>query len=317
VTTLILVDSMHRLRWTMLFAIGSVAYGSLHAIREWQKYGGMSLGYRPGWVTGDPNYFTASALLCLPIAIYMLDDRQQPRWQRWFCLFSIAVTIIAVTLAASRGGFLGLTAGALLMVWRSRQRWRNLARMALIVLPLMVLTPSSPLQRLLYPNQGDRYATDERLLLAEAGLNMARHYPWTGVGAGNFKIYVKAYGDAYEDHVAHNTYISLLAEMGIPGFTLFMAVAVATFVNLERIRRRSLAEGPPLVWQTASALQVGLLAYLVAVYFVSSETHKLYWLMVFLSIVLGELQRAHARRRAAAEAAPAGPQHFRRSSVPS
>jgi O-antigen ligase len=296
VSTLVLVDSVKRLRWTLLFAIGSVAYGSLHAIREWQKYGGMSLGYRPGYVTGDPNYFTLSALLCLPIALYLLDNPRQPRWERRFCIASIVVTMIAVTLAASRGGFLGLTASALFLVWRSKQRRRNFVLVVAVILPLMVLTPSSPLQRLLSPNYHDEYAANERLLLAEAGLNMVKHHPWTGVGAGNFKMFVRQFGDVNEDHIAHNTYISLLAELGIPGFMAYMAVLVATFWSLERVRRRSMTEGPLLVHQIAMGMQAGLVAYLVAVYFVSAEAHKLYWLFVFLSIVLGDLQRRHGRR---------------------
>ena len=60
-------DSLQRLRWVILMAIGSVAYASLHLIREWQKYGGMAAGYRPGWVVGDPNYYSISALLCIPM----------------------------------------------------------------------------------------------------------------------------------------------------------------------------------------------------------------------------------------------------------
>jgi len=306
VSTLVLIDSLKRLRWTLLFAIGSVAYGSLHCIREWQKYGGMSLGYRPGYVTGDANYFTLSALLCLPIALALLGNPRQPRWERRFCIASIAVTMIAVTLAASRGGFLGLTASAVFLVWRTKQRRRNFGIMVAVILPLMILTPSSPLQRLLSPNEGDEYSANERLLLAEAGMNMVKQYPWTGVGAGNFKVFVREFGNVNEDHIAHNTYISLLAEMGIPGFAAFMAIVVATFWSLERVRRRSATEGPLLVHETASAMQISLVAYLIAVYFVSSEAHKLYWLFIFISIVLEDLQRTYRRREPPVDTASAG-----------
>ena len=294
VITLTLVDSLQRLRWTLLCAIASVAYGSLHAIREWQKYGNMDFGYRPGWVAGDPNYFTASALLCLPVAIYLLGSKL-PGWQRTLCIFSIVVTLIAVTLAASRGGLLGLTVGAIFMVWRSQKRKRNLALLVATIMPLMLVAPSSPLQRLLNPGYHENYAANERLLLAAAGLNMVKTHPWTGVGAGNFKTFARQFGEVNEDHVAHNTYVSLLAEMGIPGFSLFMAVVVGTFWSLERVRRRARKDGPALVYQAASALQVGFIAYLVAVYFLSAEAHKLYWLLVFATIVLVELQTVHAR----------------------
>jgi len=110
--TLTLVDSLHRLRWVLLMAVGSVAYASLHVLREWQKYGDMAAGYRPGWVTGDPNYYSISALLCVPLAIYLLRTGQ-PAWERWFCIGSIVVTVLGLTLAASRGGFLGMAVGSI------------------------------------------------------------------------------------------------------------------------------------------------------------------------------------------------------------
>jgi O-antigen ligase len=300
VTTLSLVDSLPRLRWTLLFMVGSVAYGSLHAIREWQKYGHMSPGYRPGWITGDPNYFTTSALLCLPIAVALLSTRQS-RCERSFCIFSIAVTLVAVTLAASRGGLLGLSAGALFMVWRSRHRLRNLALLLTILLPLMVISPSSPLHRLLHPNHHDDYAANERLRLALAGINMFTAHPWTGVGAGNFKALVRQYGDVNEDHIAHNTYISLLAELGIPGLALFAGVLGTTLWNLECIRRRTAEHHPSLIHQAAEASQASLLAYAVAVFFVSSDTHRLFWLVVFLSIVLDHLSTTHSFKRTSLE----------------
>jgi O-antigen ligase len=191
------------------------------------------------------------------------------------------------------------------MVWRSQKPKRNVVLLIVTIVPLMLVAPSSPLQRVLNPGHHENYAANERLLLASAGLNMLKAYPWTGVGAGNFKAFVRQFGEVNEDHVAHNTYVSLLAEMGIPGFLLFMAVVVATFWSLERVRRRTKLDGPALVHQTASALQVGFLAYLVAVSFLSAEAHKLYWLMVFIVIVLVELQAVHGGRSRVRDMSPA------------
>jgi O-antigen ligase len=299
-TTLIVVDSLERLRWVLLMAIGSVAYASLHVVREWQKYGQMSLSYRPGWVTGDPNYFSVSALLCVFLAVYLLRSTQRT-WERWFCIVSIALTLVAFTLAASRGGFLGLTAGVLLMVWRSKRRTRNFLFMVALILPIMIVMPASPLRRLLAPNQFDEYSANERLLLAQAGLEMLRQYPWTGVGAGNFKVFVRRFGPVNEQHIAHNTYVSVGAEEGLPGLVLFVSTAVATLVSLERVRRSTKDSGSGLIHQAACGMQVGLIAYFLAVFFVTAETHRLYWLIVFLSIVLPQLTEvATGRARVAA-----------------
>jgi O-antigen ligase len=269
-------------------AIASVAYASLHVIREWQKYGDMAAGYRPGWITGDPNYYSLSALLCVPLAYYMLRTKPSV-WERWFCIGTLIVTLLGLTLAASRGGFLGLAAAVLMMAFRSKHRLRALAIAGVVILPLLALAPSSPLARLLNPDRSDRESTEHRKILARAGLDLFWAHPLTGIGPGNFKAALAQTGELTEFNVAHNTYISVMAEMGIPGILLFTGVIIATFTSLARVRRMGRARGLVFATATAEALEVGLVGFLVAAYFLSAEMHRFFWLMVFMSMVLPPL----------------------------
>ncbi len=284
--TLVLVDSLERLRYTLLVAIGSVGYASLHILREWQKYGGMAAGYRPGWITGDPNYYSVSALLCLPLAFYLLRT-DQPRWERWFCLGSIGVTLFGLTLAASRGALIGLAVASLLIVARSQQLGRNFLILFVVLIPLMTFAPSSPLSRLLSPDRSDQESTDRRIALLETGLRMVQAHPLTGIGAGNFKPLSRNFGHLVEDPgVAHNTYIEVAAELGIPGLMLFGAILFSAFQTLARVRRAARDSGPALIYHVSEAIQVGLTGGLVAIFFLSAEYQKLLWLMVFLTMCL-------------------------------
>ena len=95
----------------------------------------MAEGYRPGWVTGDPNYYSVSALLCLPLAFYLLRT-DQPRWERWFCLGSIGLILFGLILAASRGALIGLAAASLLAVGRSQHRGRNFLLLLVVSAPI-------------------------------------------------------------------------------------------------------------------------------------------------------------------------------------
>jgi O-antigen ligase len=288
--TVSVVDSLRRLHNVLLVAIGSVAFASLYVIREWQKYHGLYADFRPGWVVGDPNYFTISALLCLPLAFYLML-RAQWRWERWFCLGCLLVTLLAVTLAASRGGFLGLVAGFLFVVWRSRRRLRNLALIGALLIPLSLLWPASPLQRLLHPTHSDVEAGDSRLVAWKAGLHMIRDYPVTGVGLGNFKPMMVRYTPAGEsvDSVAHNSYIEIAAELGLPILLVFLTMLYFSFRTLGRVRRAALRSGAVLLGQAALGLQAGLLGYAVAAFFLSAEYQKLFWLVIFLSSCLPAL----------------------------
>ncbi len=282
--TLTLVDSLQRLRWVLLMAIGSVAYASLHLLREWQKYGGMAAGYRPGWVVGDPNYYSISALLCVPIAIYLLRTKQ-PAWERYFGVGSVVVTVLALTLAASRGGLVGMAVGLLVMALHTRRRLKMLGVALVVTLPLMAVAPSSPLARILSPDRHDVYAAQHRADLAMAGLRMFQSHLLTGIGPGNFKPLLGAFVDLDEHHIAHNTFVEVMAETGVPGILLLLATIVATYVSLERIRRAP-ETNHELVRRTAEALEVGLAAFLAAGFFVSAEAHRLFWLIIFLSAAL-------------------------------
>lgn len=296
--TLTVVDSPRRLRWVLLVAIGSVAFASLYMIREWQKaYPVHGFSYRPGWVVGDPNYFTISALLTLPLAFYMMLERRS-LWERWFCLGCLIVTLVAVTLGASRGGFLGLVAAFLFVVWRSRRRPRNLALVSASLLALSFASPVSPVKRLLHPARSDVEAEESRLVAWHAGLCMIRAHPFTGIGLGNFKILMPLYGGpgAKVDSIAHNAYVEIAAEMGIPALLIFLAMLYFSHRTLQQVSRRQQVSGRKLLRQAAFGIQGGLLGSAVALFFVSGQYQKLLWLMVFLSMCLPGLLPLKASR---------------------
>jgi O-antigen ligase len=295
--TLTLVDSTRRLRTVLLVAVGSVGFASAHVVREWQKYGGFGT-YRPGYVTGDANYYSLSALLCIPVAFYLIGGRQRP-WERWFCRGCLALTILGLTAAASRGALLGLGAALVYACVVSRRRGRMLKLAFGVLLPLLLLSPSSPLPRLLSPDRSDQESSDTRLALWRAGLRMVEAHPVTGVGLGNFKWVVSRYDAPGESlgNVAHNTYVEVAAELGIPGLVLWLGLLASTFRALTRIRRRTRdVPAADLVHRAALGLQAGMVAFLVATFFVSATQQKLFWLAVFLTMCLPALAREAERR---------------------
>ncbi len=291
--TVTVVDSLRRLRWVLLVAVGSVAFASLYVVREWQKYHSVYAGFRPGWVVGDPNYFTISALLTLPIAFVLMLGAKE-FWERLFCTGCLLLTLVAVILGASRGGFLGLVAAFLFAVWHSRARLRNLALVGALVLPLSLLSPISPLQRLLHPTSMDTGAADSRTAVWKAGLHMMAAHPIAGVGLGNFKLMVPQYSHDKNppDNIAHNAYIEIGAEMGLPALFAFQGILVFSYRTLSRVRVRASRAGLPFVWQAASSLQAGLVGSGVAIFFVSGQYQKLLWLVIFLSTCAPELVRS-------------------------
>jgi len=304
--TLVLVDSRSRLRWVVLSGIGSIALASAYVVRDWQVYHNMYADYRPGWVVGDPNYFTVDALLFLPVALLLLQQRQ-PRWQRWFCFGCLGMTVAAVLFSASRGGFLGLVASCLWFLFKSRQRVRNLllvcATLAALSLPMKI----SPVQRLLHPTHSDVDAQQTRLALWSGGLKMIEGHPFFGVGLDGYKSEVAKYVDPAKvpvgetvNRIAHNSYMEIAAEMGLPALLIFVGILVSSLRSLERVRRITEKSGDEFLRRVALGLQAGILGAAVALFFVSGEYQKMFWFAIFISACLPPLTRLKSANAAAA-----------------
>ena len=303
--TVVLVDSLHRLRYVLLSMIASMSIASLYVLREWQVYHNVYPGLRPGGVSGDCNYFAASALITLPIAYYFWRSSTRV-WIKVLCLSSLGLSLLAMMLGASRGGFLGLLAGLLMIIWRSKARLRNVILSSLTVGPVVFLVPSSPLQRLLHPNYADKLGADIRIVLWRAGLRMIQEHPLFGIGLGNFMrmsgLYQDAsafYGTATEkmQGLACNAFLELTAELGIIGLLVFVGILVATYVSLGRVRRQTAGGKSNLLNIAANSLQVALVSFSVSLVFLSGEYLKPFWMLVFLSMCLPALEAQQRRAR--------------------
>lgn len=285
------VDSGARLRNTLLVAIGALDYGSLHVLREWQ-HAGFAVGYRPGYVLGDPNVFALSVLVFFPAVLYLLNERPLCLWQRIFCLGSLPLILAAFVLCASRGAFLGLALALMLMVFRSRHRLFYLL-LALMGIAMMAALPTSPIRRLLEPSHSDQRSTNLRVTVWRAGLRMIQEHPLTGIGSGQFKKRVVGYEDRGEQAqlIAHNTYVELAAELGIPALLLFLGILGFSLYQLQRNYRKLRGGGDELLLRATMAVEAGLLGSTITIMTLTATSHKFLWLAIFLGITINRLAK--------------------------
>lgn len=291
ITVMILVDSRERLQNTVLALIASMGLVSLYLIREWVANVGMyGMGYRPGWVAGDPNMFSASALIVLPVMFYPLTHAARG-WQRAGVAGCLGVTLFAFLLAASRGGFLGLVCMFLWHLRDTRRRLIAIAVCAVIVLACLV-SPYSPLDRLLKPTASDIESSNIRLQLWTVSGKIFADHPLFGIGLWNFPKYMHRYlppGVDLEFVVPHNTYLEALVELGATGLLVFLAVLGLSLLNLGRMRRAAIAANDAYLVALTAALSSGLIGFAVAALFLSAKHAKLFWFAVFLSACLQPL----------------------------
>ena len=175
------------------------------------------------------------------------------------------VTLVAVLLAAalylsfSRGAWLGALAALLAMgLFLPRRRWVGLALIGgLVVVGLMLggagLLPASIAER--FADVGAlvdapdvrgvkindaNYALIERLAHWQAATRMVEANPWTGVGFSNYQPVYEQYrllNWSMPLGHAHNIYLNVAAETGLPGLAAYLVLWIAIFAQTIRALR--------------------------------------------------------------------------------
>jgi O-antigen ligase len=288
--TIAVVNTLSRLRLAILTLIGSYAFASMYVLREWQLNSSLGFNARPGWIVGDSNYFATASIYAITLAMYLVQARR-PFWEKVYCYTCLPIIIVADMLCASRGGFLGLIFASLWFVWGTKHRVRNLLLVTALVLPLSVLMPGSPLHRLL-DQRADLGSTQAHLDAWKAGFAMIETHPLFGVGLGEFKPLMRWYAPPGTDFesLAHNMYIEVAAELGLPALIVFVAIFWYSFRTLSKLRVDT--SRPVFIRDAAGALQAGLLGVAVAGSFVSAEYQKTTWMGFALIVSLVPLARS-------------------------
>jgi O-antigen ligase len=221
------------------------------------------------------------------------------------CLFGLFLT-------DSRGGMvaLGVTLVAAIAL---AGRWRM--RVAVVVAAiagvafLYFSTLASPQQRerVTAVTQGEARLQNGRSTIWTVGWRMAEANPIAGVGAGNFQSASRAYllqpglltrTDQIlleAPKIAHNTYLGVLAELGIVGLALFLTL-IGFSLRCSLLAARNFGiRGDPNGEVLARAIAIALVGTLAADFFISQELKKELWLLLGLGPALLSVSRSPER----------------------
>ncbi len=179
------------------------------------------------------NFFSVAGFFILGYAVSSDDPWDR---KRFLLVFVASLSMLAALLTYSRGPFLYMMAGLLVIIALKGKgiRWYALGMFAL----LGVLTISMPALRNRYVDDLSRDVSGVneggRLFVWKNSLKVIEEHPVFGVGPGNFKeYYALQAGPELEDkfhHVhAHNDYLNVAALGGIPDALLFCGLWVVVF----------------------------------------------------------------------------------------
>jgi O-antigen ligase len=237
----------------------------------------------------DPNDVARFLDMGFPLAALLLNSERRWPW-RLLAGGYLLLSLVAVLLTASRGGFLAAVAalagsGLLLAKGHPRRVLAGILALPPVAGLLWFAVPRETFERLATISQqlhgGD---LNQRLNIWSAGWYAFVRAPFFGTGAGSF---VCAAGLAPID-TAHNTALSIAVTGGLCALFLAVAIVAAAVWSIGQTRGQ-------LQWALALALVVWFITSLVA----TVEESRTTWLLLALVALAGRLAAEQPEKLAA------------------
>jgi putative inorganic carbon (HCO3(-)) transporter len=292
-----LINSKRELNGFVWVILGCCALASLEAIKLYRYYGYARID-TVGGTHREANYLASTLVLALPLIFQKIGSPW--KLERLVAIGLVPTLMVGIVLTGSRSGTLGLVTVIGLLAWRFRRKRLSMAVLVVLLLATMVAAPGQYWSRTgtIVDYEQER-AAQSRIELWKAGLHMFADHPLTGVGQGNFLWISPRYTDNYfqiwtgQGYVAHNIFIQFLAEGGLQTLLFFLAFLGVTFRALRKAQRLLGSRDDDLKGFGA-AVEIGLIGFLVAGFFLSSaHLDVFYWVLA-----LGPVTLALARKTA-------------------
>jgi O-antigen ligase len=270
------IDSKERLRDLLLtYMLGCTLLGTFAQFtgREGGRLDGVG---GPG--IDDANtlgmYLVTGAIVAVGLFL------TQTGWRRYVSLVAMVIIINGFVLANSRGSFLGLVAGIIVLAFcmAKQHRWLFSCFALAGGLCLTVIVDQVFIERMFsiqdVTSQDDAadMSARSRVEVAKAQVQMFLDYPM-GTGYRGTAVLSARYLDRKwltlgDDETAarssHNTFMTALVEQGVPGALMFTSLVLWTVAAMFRIRRLNGPHSDPVLTTLGGSLCGALTVVLVA-----------------------------------------------------
>ena len=295
----ILLDSLKQLQ-RFLWAIAIfTAFNAVVGIHEYLA-GSFNSAFERirGGVSGmtsNPNDLALVSNLAIPFVGYLYVT-SKARLAKMLSAGIIAVSVAAIIITYSRGGFLALIALLLWFVYVKSMRQgpgafiRHIAMVFALLLMLFAFGPEGYSQRILstYDTSKDYTGSAQERSKAMIGTaqSMIEHPLGSGLNMHNLLLHETGLGWAG----VHNVYLQYAADLGIIGGILFLVILLKLLASMRRIRL-STAEADRPVAPLAGATEAALIAFAVAAFFLPVAYNFNFYIIAGLAVAVKGLAR--------------------------
>jgi len=303
-----LVQSYKQVEWLLLAVVVSTVISAAVVLIDW-AIGGHLLSTHEAATTAqwegvsrssgasDYNPTTSAIMMLTGTCLALVLAWRTPRW-RWLTTATILIGSLALLLSFARSAALVYALMLVWMLFKIRHHRRAPAIFAVIFVLLLSALPWLPADLWDRLATLSNFDTDRtlwrRLSYHIIGWDLFIQHPLLGVGPGNFpyhfieEVYRWMPGRYLIPRELHNTYLEVLTETGLLGFSCFAGMLLLALRGLARTLRTGT---DPLIRHYAEALQFAYVAFLAASVFMPHQYNKYLWIFAGLAIAVTRLGR--------------------------
>lgn len=294
-----MVDSEKRVRWLLLCTVVSIGFLAFRSNLGILLTLGQTRIYGPGGAFEDNNDYALLLNVAAPIAYFTARGERRAGLRR-LCYSISAMMMVTVVFTLSRGGFLGLCAVALCISLKSRHRLAGVILALGLGALTLAVAPERVAERLgtIRSAGGEDESARMRLDTWKVSLSIIADHPVFGVGPRNMLEVYDRYGKDTAVRVAHNSYLQMAVDGGLPALALFLSLIGLGLFRLRRARSVLGSRAPDSALIAYShGLEAAIIGYLVSATFLSRHDLELLYEVAALAASFGPIVR---------EAGPAG-----------
>lgn len=246
---------------------------------------------------GGSNYIAAQLALMAPFVLAKaLDTALLTRYRLVFLACTLSI-ILCCIYTDSRGGFIGLSVGMLVLVLQIKQRVKGIIGITVLIVLALQWVPENYSNRLasIFEEKERDTSAESRFVTWTIAFRIWQDHPIAGVGLENFSPVKETYADKVGDIVTsdemfglifnrqrypHGLYPGMMAETGLVGLGLFLMLLLRNiFCRFPAAFARP--ENQPSFYLQVKGAQAGLIGFAAAAFFGDFQYIEMLYLQAF------------------------------------
>ena len=231
---------------------------------------------------GHPVFLATSMVIATFSFFYLIETTH-----RWWLKYGLGVALVlvawAVLLTFSRSGLFGFLVSLFIYFFNKKHLFWKVGIYLGIVGALLIFMPSVrelAINRNSFQSYASEFGTGGRIYAYRVVVDVVKDFPLLGVGTAHYRVVSGRYGDI--DETPDNTYLMLLVDGGLLGFSVFLFGIFIIIHQLYLLKKHGFEEQVSYPEADAClATLVGVLINMItcdALYFATTRT--LFWVLV-------------------------------------